>query len=148
MDTDFMLAKLVEYRLVNNPDDVHISDFIGDFNYLGTVHQGQARKDLKRWLPQNPSMAQLRASMTEYAVLPLGSTNIKKNLDPINNVRSMLLYGPAGSGKTMMAQAVANELGAMFINLSPERLKAVGVEGGKGPLKLIHMAFTVAKDPT
>jgi len=105
---------------------------------------------LKRWLPQNPSMAQLRASVTEYAVLPLGSANIKNNILPENNVRSMLLYGPAGAGKTMMAQAIANELGGLFINLSPERLLALSEQtGGKqGPLKLIHMAFMVAKDPT
>jgi DNA polymerase III delta prime subunit len=147
MDTEHMLCKLVEYKIVNNVEDTYIKDFIGDFNYLGTVHQGQARKDLKRWLPQNPSMAQLRASMTEYGVLPLGSVNIKNKVLDENNVRSLMLYGPAGSGKTMMAQAVANELGALFINLSPNRLNAVGVEGKQGPLKLIHMAFMVAKDP-
>ena len=145
MDTDHMLSKLVEYRIINNVDNVRINDFIGDFNYLGTVHQGQARKDLKRWLPQNPSMAQLRASMTEYGVLPLGSANIKNKVTDKDNVRSIMLYGPSGSGKTMMAQAVANELGALFINLSPSRLNAAPAEGKQGPLKLIHMAFMVAK---
>jgi len=49
----------------------------------------------------------------------------------------------------MMVQAVANELGALFINLSAENIRNNETfKGGKNPLKLIHMAFTVAKDPT
>merc|ERR1719502_305747 len=56
-----------------------------------------------------------------------------------------MLYGPAGSGKTMMCEAIANELGALFINISPNRLK--GTFGGKnGPTKLVHMLYCVAKD--
>ena len=65
---------------------------------------------------------------------------------PENNIRSVLLYGPPGSGKTLMAQAVANELGALFINLSPVKLDGK-FSGSKEDLKLIHMAFTVAKEP-
>lgn len=34
-------------------------------------------------------------------------------------VRSVLLYGAAGSGKTMLVQAIAHESGACFFNLSP-----------------------------
>ena len=151
MDTDFMLSILVENRIVNNPADNKIADLVGDFNYLGSVHQHQKKGDQKqRWIPQNPSMAQLRASLTEYCILPNGlSSTVRKEIDETNNVRSLLLYGPKGSGKTMMVQAIANELGALFINLSAERLKGNPLwEGKQGPTKVIHMAFTVAKDPT
>ena len=52
---------------------------------------------------------------------------------------------PPGAGKTMMAEAVANELGAMLINISPNRLK--GQWGGKnGATKLLHMLYTVARE--
>merc|ERR1711939_1118810 len=46
---------------------------------------------------------------------------------------------------TMMCEAIANELGALFINISPTRLK--GTFGGKnGPTKLVHMLYCVARD--
>lgn len=35
MDTDQMLSLLVENRLINTVGARRISDFIGDFNYLG-----------------------------------------------------------------------------------------------------------------
>ena len=72
MDPDHMLSVLIEHKMVNNVDGVCVKDLIGDFNYLGRVIDTQQRKDQKRWTPQNPSMAQLRASVSEYAILPLG----------------------------------------------------------------------------
>merc|ERR1711988_400178 len=118
---------------------------VGDFNYLGTVHQHMDRKDQGEWVPPDPSMAQLRASITEYCILPNGSLTIKGKLPDECTVKSLMLYGPTGSGKTMIAEAVANELGALFINISPSRLK--GAFGGKnGPIKLIHMLYCVARD--
>merc|ERR1712100_680739 len=56
----------------------------------------------------------------------------------------MGLYGPPGSGKTMLAQAVAYHTGAMFLDLSPKNL--VGkYEGSKGPIMLAHMAWACAR---
>lgn len=57
----------------------------------------------------------------------------------------MLFYGPEGSGKTLMVQAIASELGALFINMSSSTIG--NSFGGKdGATKLVHMAFTVAKE--
>lgn len=51
------------------------------------------------------------------------------------------------AGKTLAVEAIAHELGALMIHLSPEKLR--GQFGGKtGPTKLVHMAMTVARDPT
>jgi len=48
MDTVFMLSILVENKIINNPKDVKISDLVGDFNYLGSVHQHQKKGDQKQ----------------------------------------------------------------------------------------------------
>ena len=34
-----MLSILVENKIINNYRDRHIDQLVGDFNYLGTVHQ-------------------------------------------------------------------------------------------------------------
>lgn len=145
MTVEEMIASLVEARVVNNCRDRRIRDLVGDFNYLGTVQQ-HTESQQAAWMPPSPSMAQLRAAVTEYCVLPLGSKDIKDKLQEQHNVKSLMLYGTSGAGKTMMAEAVANELGALFINISPERLKGGGFAGKNGPSKLCHMVYTIARD--
>merc|ERR1712070_957473 len=59
----------------------------------------------------------------------------------------MLLYGPHGTGKTMIVEAVANEIGALLLKLSPDMVRGAW-PGKTGPTKLVHWMFTVARDPT
>lgn len=80
----------------------------------------------------------------EYCILPLGSESIKSHLEPHESVRSILFYGPEGSGKTRMVQTIASEIGALLIHLSSSSIG--NLFGGKeGAMSLVHMAFTVAK---
>ena len=53
-------------------------------------------------------------------------------------VRSVLLYGARGTGKTMLVHAVAHESGACFFNLSPRHTD--GKYQGKAACALmVHM---------
>ena len=106
------------------------------------------RKDKKPWVPPDPSMAQLRAAITEYCVLPLGSPNVKAKLEGELDVKSIMFYGPSGAGKTMMVEAVANELGAMLINISPERLKEATEFADKklGAARLCQIIYKIARE--
>ena len=62
-------------------------------------------------------MAQIRQNVTEYGILPLGSLEVRKKvfaaaqLHSMPGVRSLLLYGPAGTGKTTIAEAIAHHTG-------------------------------------
>merc|ERR1740130_2609436 len=92
-------------------------------------------------------MPQIRQNLTEYAILPLGSSFLREHLPEERMVpKSLLLYGPANCGKTMLAQAVAAHTGALFFDLSPSNL-AGKFETSKGPVMLMHMVFKVAKNP-
>ena len=91
----------------------------------------------------HPSEAQIRQNVTEYCILPLGSAFVRSKA-PF--VKSLLLYGPKGCGKTLLAQAVANHTGAVFLNLSPSNLEGKFPEKN-GLAKLMHMAFAVARAP-
>ena len=144
MSVEEMLAHMVELAIVNQVSPVDLSSLVGDFNYIGSLYHEHA--DVKdrygNWVPQNPSIPQVRQALTEYILLPLGSpyARIKAPF-----AKSVLLYGPPGCGKTMMAQAVANHTNALFINLSPSNLEGKAGEGKSGPTKLVHMAFKVAR---
>eukprot|EP01082_Thalassiosira_pseudonana_P015052 g13348.t1 g13348 contig8:459114-460067(+) len=98
----------------------------------------------ERWIPDNPSAFHLRTSIMDYGVLALGSETIRTSMQDDEHVRSILFHGPMGSGKTLMAQAIASETGALFINLSPSTIDNA-FRGKEGATKLVHMAFTVAK---
>mmetsp|Transcript_110696 Transcript_110696/g.216996 ORF Transcript_110696/g.216996 Transcript_110696/m.216996 type:complete len:379 (+) Transcript_110696:276-1412(+) len=139
-----MLAVLIEHKLVVRARNRTISSLVGDFNYLGSVHHNADRKDEGSWEPQDPSIAQIRQSLTEYCVLPNGSPQVKASSGKL--IKSVMLYGPSGAGKTHAVEAVAHELGGLLIHLNPAKLK--GQFGGKtGPTKLVHMVMTVAREP-
>ena len=99
----------------------------------------------ERWIPDDPSVFQLRKTIMEYCILPLGSETIKTNIQDDENIRSILFYGPKGSGKSLMVNIIASEIGALLINLSSATI-GNSFGGKEGATKLIHMAFTVAKD--
>lgn len=61
----------------------------------------------------DPSMAQIRQAVTEYAALPLGSQRVHEKLSP--HIRTLLFYGHPLSGKKMLAQAVASSTGAAAV---------------------------------
>jgi len=69
-------------------------------------------------------MAQIR----EMIELPLRHPNLFKNLG-VKPPRGVLLFGPPGSGKTLIARAVANETGAFFFLINgPEIMSKMAGE--------------------
>lgn len=82
----------------------------------------------------------------EYGILPISTREIRKDLDDTCRIRSILLFGPRGCGKTKMAKAMAHELGALFVDLSPRKIPEEILDLKGGPTKLLHTVFTLAKN--
>ena len=126
------MSKLVEDQIVKHYRSHHVSELLGAFDFTDSKFQ--------------PSFSQIRQNLTEYAILPLGSSFLRENLPESSMLpKSILLYGPEGSGKTMLAQAVATQTHALFLDLSPRNLQGK-FESSKGPTALMHMVFKIAKD--
>nr|XP_056713173.1 IQ and AAA domain-containing protein 1-like [Euleptes europaea] len=130
---DSLYEELVLQGIIIKPPKVQLSDYSGDFCYLGTTLR-QAE------IEPTPSTLDVRQNIALYAILPLGSPTVHE-LAPL--VRSILLVGPAGTGKKMLVHAVCTETGANLFDLSPDNL--AGKYPGKSGLQmLIHLVFKVA----
>lgn len=55
--------------------------------------------------------------LRETVIYPLQHPNLFKQSKLLTTSKGVLLYGPPGCGKTMLAKAIAKEAGANFINL-------------------------------
>ncbi|KAL7536431.1 hypothetical protein ACHAXR_007155 [Thalassiosira sp. AJA248-18] len=146
MGIEEMLGVLVQNGLVYTPEEHALNDFIGGFDNVRPKLPDIMDKQ-ERWIPDDPSAFQLRKIIMEYCILPLGSQQIKSNLQDEENIRSLLFYGPENSGKTLMVKSIASEIDALVINLSASTI-GNSFGGKEGATKLIHMAFTVAKEKT
>lgn len=112
-----------------------MKDLQGDMHWIGSEY-ANAEVSL------DPSMAQLRSVVTETFILPLGSAYVKEQA-PLYN--SLLLYGPHGSGKTLISKAIAAETNSCWFDLSPRNIERK--LGTKAEIaKLVHMCFKVAAE--
>ncbi|KAJ3092087.1 Dynein regulatory complex protein 11 [Quaeritorhiza haematococci] len=125
-----LVEELVQTGLLQKYPPTPIKSFVGDFNLLAPSNSKAPVVE--------PTLSELQRCLTEYCVLPM--------CIPITvpSVTSMLLFGPRGTGKTMLINAIATETGAHLFNLSPRNTAGQFV-GKSNVSKMVHMVFKVAK---
>ena len=129
-----LFCELVEQGIIVKPESRQLSDFEGEYSFLGTTLRQASVEPM-------PSLTDVRHLAALYGILPLGSEIVHENA-PL--VKSILITGPRGCGKKMLAHIIANEAGATLFDFSPANL--VGKYQGKDGLKmLMHLLSKVGK---
>ncbi|KAJ3321919.1 Dynein regulatory complex protein 11 [Boothiomyces sp. JEL0866] len=134
---DSLIEELVKAGLFQKYTPCSLENFIGKFNLT--------ESSVSKEFFITPSILDVKRVMVEYCALPLGLP-YNPELPPPKypKIASVLLCGPSGVGKTMLVQALATELGANILNLSPRNTAGQYV-GKPNVVKMIHMVFKVAR---
>ncbi|XP_028031398.1 dynein regulatory complex protein 11 [Bombyx mandarina] len=132
--TESLFEELVMNGIIKPYPIVKIDDYLGEKCYVG----GEWRNEGKE---ATPCLGDIRQLIKEYCILPLGSEQVRSQA-PL--VRSVLLTGPAGSGKKFLLKAICSEVGGTLFDLTPANI--VGKYPGKsGLIMLIHLVMKVSR---
>lgn len=133
-----MLKLLVEENMIHLPKDENLDGFISHPH------------DLDGMSSSSPSgnLSEAKRLLTEHCILPNISKEIKEMLEENHMIRSVLIHGSKGIGKFSAVRAIAGEIGAMIIELNPNHIPESYRNDTDGIIKLVHMIFSVAKDPS
>merc|ERR1719265_885996 len=138
------LPDLIKENMLKKVAPCHLDEFLGEYQYLGAMQRSH-----QEFCPP-PSAQMIRSLLIEHCVLPLAATDIRQKAPEQQTVRSLLLYGPKGSGKSMLARAIATETGATFFDISPAVIEGKPeAKGGNAKLenaKLVYKVFICAQD--
>eukprot|EP00897_Mesotaenium_endlicherianum_P004600 jgi/Mesen1/4168/ME000219S03294 len=83
-----------------------------------------------------------KAALKELVMLPLQRPELFARGNLAKPCKGVLLFGPPGTGKTMLAKAVATEAGASFINVSASSIASKWFGEAE---KLTRSVFTLAR---
>jgi SpoVK/Ycf46/Vps4 family AAA+-type ATPase len=131
-----LYAELVQQGILKNTPRVVMSDYVGGWPLLASADPA---------VVADAEPVRVRQAVIESAVLPHLSSSLHANLAATKNIKSVLLYGHSGTGKTLLALAVAYGLGANLIDLSPRNTDGKYTGGLKQVEDMCHKAFKVAK---
>eukprot|EP00403_Amphidinium_massartii_P034621 CAMPEP_0178443034 /NCGR_PEP_ID=MMETSP0689_2-20121128/38582_1 /TAXON_ID=160604 /ORGANISM="Amphidinium massartii, Strain CS-259" /LENGTH=855 /DNA_ID=CAMNT_0020066819 /DNA_START=48 /DNA_END=2612 /DNA_ORIENTATION=- len=134
------IPDLVEMGILKKIKPCHLDDFWGEYDYLGAMR----RSHLPHCPP--PSAHMIRQLIVEHCILPLAAADIRQKAPESLTARSLLLYGPKGAGKSMLARAIATEAGATFFDISPSVIEGKSTQGKLGSAMLVYKVFICAQD--
>jgi hypothetical protein len=132
-----VIPDLVSDTIYKKVKIAHLTDFRGSFGFLTSLQKADV------YLPA-PSCQMIRSNLVEHCMLPLASLVVRQR-SPLG-MKSLLLFGPTGNGKSAIARLIAHECGAAFFDLSPRSIEGKYNMGKTGAALLIYKVFLAAQE--
>ena len=130
--TESLFEELVMNNVIKPYPKVMLKEYLGNISFRGAHLKSRGAEPA-------PGPADVRRLVTEYCILPLGSPELRENTP---GIKSVLLVGPEGCGKSMLLHAICTELGATLFDLTATNI--VGKYPGKSGLNmLLHLVSKV-----
>eukprot|EP01133_Synstelium_polycarpum_P007053 gene7053-8203_t len=126
----------------SNPSIVNLKDIEAENEF--------EKKILSEVIPPNEvairfddigALTKVKEVLKELVMLPLQRPELFRRGNLTRPCKGILLFGPPGTGKTMLAKAVATESGANFINISMSTIASKWFGEGE---KFVRAIFTIA----
>jgi transitional endoplasmic reticulum ATPase len=114
----------------------YLEDLLCDFNYIS-----HSMDLIDEQLIEVP-LFYTKQLIKEFSIYPLGSRLIKSRCP--DHIRSILFFGPPGTGKTHAALSVAYHTNSIFIDLSPRNTERFSSK--EELTKMVATSFRVAKN--
>ena len=107
-------------------------------DYERRMHPESVVEDVKRvTLEDVVGLEEAKKALHEAVEIPILHPELLKKYD-IGNIKGILIFGPPGTGKTMLMQAVANEIGGIHIlTISGYDIAKYGVSQASAAIKEI-----------
>ena len=137
---DDACVDLIHDKVITKVKPAYLEDFKGQYNYLESTLRAAEP------VAPPPSALLIKNLIVEHCMLPLASVPIRQQHPNVRVSRSLLLFGPKGSGKTMLARAIATQCGAQFFNLSPEITNGLYTNQKDGAAYLVYKTFLCAQE--
>ncbi|XP_063603692.1 dynein regulatory complex protein 11-like [Penaeus indicus] len=132
--TESLFEELVLNGIIKKVPEVRLKDIYGSINLVGSDVVTKTKYPL-------PALGDIKNILAEYVVLPLGVQAVHEQ---VQLVRSVLVCGPRGCGKTSLVHALAYEAGATLMDLTATNI--VGRYPGRAGLNMLtHLVMKVGR---
>ncbi|XP_075210125.1 IQ and AAA domain-containing protein 1-like [Lycorma delicatula] len=139
-----LFEELVEKGVIKKYPTVNFDDICKDIGYC----QWDLRVDPFNQDP-TPQFGEIMQVLKEYCILNVMGPRFAPTLQPRGTfplpIRSVLLFGPEGSGKKTLVDAICTQLGAVKFDLTPSKDLRENFPEKKDVKMLVHLVSKVSR---
>lgn len=134
------LVSLDILQNINACNELKYNDFITKCDYIASTKENI---DILNIQPEI-NLQHSKQFCIEFGTINLSCKFLRENINENELIKSILLYGPKGAGKTMLSQIIAHTTKSKWFNLTINKLINNELITKDELTKIIHITFDIA----